>query len=136
MIPGTLYLVSLAKVKELPCYIDTKLLITRSKRIIDNVIWCPDLAPSQSLFNIYLDKWRSGKVENWWELYKKQFIEETMKEPMHSALRKVYKELKRGKYIAFVCFCNNAQKIKLGQCHRYILGEIIEACGVTVKEIK
>lgn len=135
MMPGTLYLVSLANMKELPAYIDVKILITRSKKTIDNVLWCPDLAPSPALFKTYLEKWRSGRVENWWDLYKERFIEEVMKEPMHSSLQAVYKGLRRGKYIAFICFCNDPEKIKLQQCHRYILGEIIKSCGIAVREI-
>lgn len=132
MKPGNLYLVSLSNIKKLPSDVNIKLLITRKKIKIDEIIWYPCLAPSAELFKTYLTKWKGGKVKNWWELYTEIFIKEMSREPILSAIKLTYKDLMNGKNVALICFCNTSKR----ECHRYLLGDIMSIAGISVIDIK
>ena len=123
-----LYLVSLSNLRLLPNNIKIRLLITRKQSIVDGVVWCPKLAPSKSLFYEYLNKWRGGKVLNWWDLYTKKFEKEMQTQPMLDALRNLYNLLQVSD-AAIICFCNNRK------CHRYLIAKHLQKHNIEVKEI-
>lgn len=130
---GKLYVISLSNVRKLPENTEiVKLLVTRQKKKINGIVWYPCLAPSTELFRTYINKWKGGKVENWWELYTEAFTKEMVREPMLSALKLAYKSLRQGANIAFICFCNTNKR----KCHRYLLGDVIKALDIEVIDIK
>jgi len=127
-VKGTLYLISLCRLRLLPDHVKTRLLITRSKRKITGVTWYTQLAPSVQLFKQYLSEWKDGKVENWWQLYTDKFIKELSQEPKYSAMKYLYSLLYNGTDVAIICFCNTKH------CHRYIIADVIKIAGIKVKE--
>ena len=126
---GKLYLVAVSKLKQLPEDVKIKLLITRKKLDINGITYFPELAPSKKLFFKYLNEWKSGKVPNWWDLYKQEFISQLVTPAMTKAVERVYTAITNGNDVAIICFCTNKQ------CHRYIIGELFEAFGIEVVEI-
>ncbi len=105
-------------------------LITRGGKDIPNTIRVRGLAPSETLFNKYLNEWRERDPELWWPLYEKQFSIELEAEEKLIHLRKLWKLVKQGKVIALACFCKDSR-----YCHRTIIAHYLNQAGVYVEEV-
>ena len=124
---GKLYLVSVSNLRKLSPNIHAKLLITRKKLDIKNVVYAPNLASSKQLFNKYIKEWRGKSPNIWWEEYSKIFNEEL--EHKKPQLRQLYKILNVGIDVALICFCNRKE------CHRYLIAEYLAKYGIKMIEV-
>ena len=104
--------------------------ITRAGVIIPNTILVKSLAPSQELFNKFIKEWQHRPSEEWWPLYKKQFIDELSSEEKLKFLRQIYRNLMNGINIVLICFCKD-----YNYCHRKLVGEFFNQYGIEAKEL-
>lgn len=109
---------------------DVRWLITRKNtdKAIDGVTWVPELAPSQSLFNRYMDEWK-GNSQNYWPLYVDRFQEEFKTEEKLNALRRLWRLIAQGKTVLLLCYCPRPEN-----CHRSLVGEFLKAHGAHIQE--
>ena len=102
-------------------------LIVRNKKFnVKGSIWFPELSPSMEL---YLRTLENKKTDNnWFEGYKKSFIEE-MNKPMFQANLLVIRDLlDKGQTVTLICYCQDYTK-----CHRFIIAEYFKLLGYEVK---
>lgn len=89
----------------------------------------PELAPNKQLFKKYLTEWKGRAGDEWFEEYKKRFVEQLKEPEVKEKLRTLYKlVMHENKNIVLVCFCEDYR-----YCHRSIIGEYLESYGVPVE---
>lgn len=112
---------------------DEKWLVTRTtagKKIepASHIRHIKALAPSQELFNKYLDwrakkEWSSRKFE---KEYKPQFLEELLASPVAKNNLNYLYVVGKTKDIVIACFCKDSST-----CHRTLIKELLESKGCT-----
>lgn len=107
---------------------DEKWLITRVEAKGEDILWVPDLAPSQRLFK-YLDDWRGTLVEDYWHQYVEMFREELKQKPKLSSLRHLWQLSSQGVTVALFCYCQSPE-----HCHRSLVGDFLRSHGADVIE--
>lgn len=109
---------------------DEQWLITRKNidKPAPGIIWVPELAPSQSLFNRYMDEWR-GASQKYWPIYVDRFNEELKTEEKLKALRRLWRSIAQGKTVALLCYCQRPEN-----CHRSLVSDFLKAHGAHVQE--
>ena len=127
---GKLYTSNPDKLK----YLDVKAeiwQITRSNTLLVNeAILVRGLAPSDQLFNKYINKWKNTPAGNWWHEYEELFLKELGNEEKLSNLRLLYKKIMEGINIVLLCFCKDAN-----YCHRRLVGEFFNQYGIKSIEL-
>ena len=109
---------------------DARWLITRKNtdKAVIGITWVPELAPSQALFNRYMDEWR-GTSQKYWPLYVDRFQEELKTEEKLKALRRLWRLTAQGKTVLLLCYCPRPE-----HCHRSLVGEFLKTHGANVQE--
>ncbi len=91
-----------------------------------NMIWVPELSPSEDLFFKYCKLKREGKwnEESFKNQYVPVFIKEMTSETAKSKLNLLYEKSKSIPRIAIACYCD-----KESLCHKSIIGGMIAGSG-------
>lgn len=145
--PGTLGLVSLSRLKNVPTTdYDKRLFTVREPKSVDykkyGLIHTPQLSPSPALFESFHKRWKYGKFTpeeqrqmdaipdgTWWNLYAPRFLYEMeARTDMQKALTRVEELLNQGEDVLFICFCTDET-----HCHRGMLGDSFRKKGYDVK---
>ncbi|MDW7651223.1 MAG: DUF488 family protein [Bacillota bacterium] len=104
--------------------------ITRGRLLFDDALLVRGLAPSEELFNHFINNWKDLPPEQWWQEYERQFLLELKSDEKLSNLRTLYKTLQFGKNVILVCFCKDVL-----YCHRRLVGEFFMQHGVEAVEL-
>lgn len=110
---------------------DFNFLIVRScSNPINNCPQLDALAPSKELFFWTLNQKKQGIAEEeWFPVYKRQYLQETKSPRFQYYLNKLLDVVKSGHSLTLCCYCTTKY------CHRIILGEVLKEMGYDV-EIK
>jgi uncharacterized protein YeaO (DUF488 family) len=104
--------------------------ITRGKLMIPDAVLVRSLSPSDTLFNIYLNKWKDLSPEQWWPEYEELFLQELQSEDKLNNLRLLYKTLQSGKNVVLLCYCKDVR-----YCHRRLVGEFFKQYDIEAIEL-
>lgn len=104
--------------------------ITRGGVLIPGAVLVRALAPSQALFSKYLSEWKDLPANQWWEDYKKQFVDELTSEEPILILRALYKKLIGGTSVVLLCLCKD-----YNYCHRKLVGEFFVKYDLEATEL-
>jgi len=108
---------------------DEKWLITRGGEGLPGYKRVPELAPSEELFNKYIDYWKDKPASIWWEKYKSEFMQQFKNPQFIMKLALLYEKVyNQNQNILLVCFC---QKVKY--CHRKIVASFLAEKGLKVQ---
>ena len=108
---------------------DEKWLITRGKKDLPGYKRVPELAPSEELFNKYINHWKGKPGHIWWSKYKSEFMKQFKKPQFLIQLALLYEKVQnQNKNILLVCFCENVE-----YCHRKLIGFFLLEKGLKVQ---
>ncbi len=108
---------------------DEKWLITRQGIESKELIWVPDLAPSERLFKRYLEEWKGRGIEKYWPIYVEFFERELKSKEKIDALRMLWRLSSSGVTVGLFCYCSDPQ-----HCHRTLIGSFLKQHGAIVEE--
>lgn len=105
---------------------DVSLFIVRNpKADVKNVSIFQYLAPSSELYSFAM---QNKNNPNWWELYKRSFLEELTTAEKQMGLDIVKGFVDEGFNVNLVCYCSDYTK-----CHRSLVADELRSRGIEVR---
>ena len=108
---------------------DEKWLITRGGEGLPGYKRVPELAPSEELFNKYINHWKGKPGHIWWEKYKTQYLKQFQDPQFILKLGLLYeKVVNQNLNIVLSCFCKDEK-----YCHRSLVASFLAKKGLKVQ---